>query len=61
MASVKWEVSEWTPPDHPWDETRTVDIWCEICGQTQLMHDGNLDKAFDWLERLGRRADGGEG
>lgn len=54
------EITEWTPPDHPWDESLAVDVWCGICGQSQICHDGNLDRVFDLLERLGRRADGGD-
>lgn len=44
-------------PDHPWDEANRVDLWCGICGQQQITHDGNLDRVFDALERLSRKAD----
>lgn len=50
------ELTEWTPPDHPWDEARQVAGYCEVCGGQQILHDGNLDRAFDVLAAL----DGGD-
>ena len=54
---MKLEIVEYEPPDHPWNEELTVGEWCEICGQTQITHDGNLDRVFDWMEAAGRKAD----
>ena len=53
MNEPKWTaVTEYQPPDHPWDPDLAVEEWCGICGQTQLVHDGNLDRAFDFLRRI---------
>jgi hypothetical protein len=42
-------VEEWVPPDHPWDPEQAISEWCGICGSPEIVHDGNLERAFEWL------------
>ena len=50
---ITMTVVPYEPPDHSWDDTLAVaGQWCGICGKEQIVHDGNLDKVFDWMRKL---------